>query len=385
MKLLIGGDFAPTKQNFDLFEQGDAEALYSSELLNYLKTFDYRVFDFETVFEGKGTLIEKHGPLITTPTSCLPGITAINPNLFVLANNHINNLGKEGIQHSFDILEQNNIAHVGAGVNLTQAREPYILEHEGLKIGFYACAEHEFNAADKQKAGVNPYDPLESFDDIRKAKALCDYLIVFYHGGMIEYRYPLPTERRVFRKFVDAGADLIVGQHTHCIGCAENYQGKTLLYGQGDFLFARPTLNEYRYSGLLLEITIDQEGLRIDYNLRIKPKNTIRLATDAEKEEILGAFLKRGQEIQDPQRYAEIYESHLEARKGFYLDRLLGKFGRSLLYAGLNKLTGGHYRTWKMHRRFSKTDWLILDNWVSCETHQELFRDMIQSEWQEKS
>lgn len=384
MKLLIGGDFAPTKQNFDLFEQGDAETLYSSELLDYLKAFDYRVFDFESVFEGKGTLIEKHGPLITTPVSCLPGINAINPNLFVLANNHSNNLGAEGIQHSFDIFEQNNIAHVGAGVNLAQAREPYILEYEGLKIGFYACAEHEFNAASDQKAGVNPYDPLESFDDIRQAKTLCDYLIVFYHGGMIEFRYPLPTQRRVFKKFVDAGADLVVGQHTHCIGCAESYQGKTLLYGQGDFLFARPTLNEYRFSGLLLEVSIDKDGLTVDYNLRIKPKNTIRLASAEEKREILGTFYERGQDIQDAQHYEEIYHAHLKARKDFYLDRLLGKFGRSYIYAAFNKLTGGRYRQWKMRRRFGKMDWLILDNWVSCETHQELFRDMIREEWRDR-
>lgn len=385
MKLFIGGDFAPTEQNAKLFKQGNAEALFTSELLEYLKGFDYRIFDFETVFEGRGTLVQKHGPLITTPPDTLPGILALNPSLFVLANNHITNLGAEGIEHSLNILKQHHIAHVGVGSSLAAARQPYFIEHEGIKVGFYACAEHEFNSAGKTHAGVNPYDPLESFDDVRAIKAQCDYLIVFYHGGMLEYRYPLPTERRVFQKFVDAGADLVVGQHTHCIGCAESYKGKTLLYGQGDFLFARPTLNEYRYSGLLLDVTIDKSGLSVEYELRIKPEHTIRLATPEEKAEILGAFWQRGTNLQDPARFADAYEKQLEKSKDFYLDRLLGKFGRSLVYQGLNKLTKGAYRRWKMRRRFGATDWLILDNWLSCETHHELFRDMVARKWQGRS
>lgn len=385
MKILIGGDFSPTEFNFDLFEQGDVQKLYGEEMLSYLAQFDYRVFDFETVFEGKGAPIQKHGPLITTPASTLPGITAIHPDLFVLANNHINNLGKAGIEHTEELLDSNGISYVGAGADLDEARRPLYVTRDGITLGFYACAEHEFNSASADTAGVNPYDPLTTFDDIREMKSRCDYLIVFYHGGLIEYRYPLPGEQRVFHKFVDCGADLVIGQHTHCIGCREVYRGKTLIYGQGDFFFARPTRNEYRYSGLLIEVEASEEGLSVDYDVRVKPENTIRMATPQEKADILGAFEKRSAEIMDPDALVDIYKEHLAKKKYFYLDRLMGKYGRSLVYAGLNKLTGGHYRLWKLRRRFKKTDWLILDNWVSCETHHEIFQDLIEDEWRHLS
>lgn len=161
MKLLIGGDFAPTKANFDLFEQGSPQALYSEELASYLARFDFRVFDFETVLEGAGTPITKHGPIITTPERCMPGIDTIHPNLFTLANNHSVNLGPEGIAHTKEVLAAHGIQSIGAGADIAEARKPYYLEVDGITIGFYTCAEHEFNAAGEHAAGVNPYDPLE--------------------------------------------------------------------------------------------------------------------------------------------------------------------------------------------------------------------------------
>lgn len=382
MNILIGGDFAPTKPNFELFEQGDAEKLYGKELFDYLNGFDFRVFDLETVFEGSGSPIDKHGPIITTPERCMPGINVIHPDLFILANNHVINHGAEGIEHTRKILAENGIASIGAGLDIAEAREPYYLTADGLTIGFYACAEHEFNAATEHSFGVNPYDPLVTFDEVREAKQNCDYLIVLYHGGMIEYRYPLPNERRALRKFVDCGADLVVGQHTHCIGCAETYKGKTIVYGQGDFYFARPTKNEYRFSGLLIEVEATKEKLSVSYNVRVKPEDTIRLATDEERMEILDAFEKRGQEIQDEDRFRQLYEARLEERRRFYLDRLFGRFGRSLPFAAIDKLSGRLYSRDLYRRRFTKLDWLILDNWISCETHREFFNDLIVREWQ---
>ena len=381
MRIFIGGDFAPTKENFALFEQGNAEELYGHDLIEYLAGFDYRIFDFETVFEGRGEPITKHGPLITTPASCMPGIDAIHPDLFVLANNHAANLGREGIEHTKEVLANHGISHIGAGSTINEAREPLFVTEGDLTVGFYACAEHEFNAADKTTAGVNPYDPLTTFDEVCEAKRHCDQLIVFYHGGMIEYRYPLPNERRVFHKLIDCGADLVVGQHTHCVGCAESYHGKTAIYGQGDFLFARPTRNEYRYSGLLVAVEASREGISVSYDVRVKPEDTIRLATAEERESVLRDFERRGEELCDEERLAQIYREQLEKKKEFYLERIFGKYGRSLVYAALNKLTHSKYGQNRLKRHFAQLDWLILDNWISCETHREFFIDLIQNEW----
>ncbi len=381
MRILIGGDFAPTTYNFELFENGDLERLYSSELLNYLRSFDYRVLDFETVFEGKGNKIKKCGPHITSPEKTLPGILGINPNLFVLANNHINNLGPEGIQNTIEILDREGVAHIGAGDNVQNARKAHYIQDGNNTIGFYACGEHEYNAADENSAGINAYDPLTVFDDIRQAKEKCDYLIVFYHGGLIEFRYPLRGERKILRKMVDCGADLIVGQHTHCIGCMEEYKGKTIIYGQGDFLFARPSQNEYRYSGLLVEVNVSDEGLSVNYNVRIKPNNTIRMADASEKEMVLSDFFHRSSDLLLDERMDMIYSKHFASLKKKYYGELIGKKGRSVIFRGLSLIFGFRYVDWIMKFYFNETNWLSLDNDLTCETHNEILRELVRQKW----
>lgn len=381
MKILIGGDFAPTSFNFELFEKGDLNSLYTNEMVEYLNQFDYRVFDFETVFDGRGQKIQKCGPYMIAPESTLPGIKGIHPDLLILANNHINNLGKDGILHTEEILDREGIDHIGAGKDIEEARKVLFLERDGLKIGFYACAEHEYNAADENTAGVNAYDPLTVFDDIREAKKQCDQLIVFFHGGVIQYRYPLKGERRALRKMVDCGADLVVGQHTHCIGCQETYKGRNIVYGQGDFLFARPTRNEYRASGLLMEVDITKESLIVNYKVRIKPQDTIRMANAAEKKEVLDAFYARSRNLLSDEKMNGIYHEFMESKKRKYFGELMGKKGRSYIFRGLGKLFGNKYVDWEVNRKFRQDNWLSLDNDLTCESHKEIFTDLVNDKW----
>jgi hypothetical protein len=69
---------------------------------------------------------------------------------------------------------------VGAGSNLNEAAKPYIWEHDGIQVGFYACAEYEFTIATEHSPGANPFDPLESLDHISILRNECDYIIVLY-------------------------------------------------------------------------------------------------------------------------------------------------------------------------------------------------------------
>ena len=81
---------------------------------------------------------------------------------------------------------------------------------EGKKIGIYACVEHEFTVATEKESGANPIDLLETPDHIVELKKQCDYVIVLYHGGKEQYRYPSPNLQKTCRKLVEKGADLVV-------------------------------------------------------------------------------------------------------------------------------------------------------------------------------
>lgn len=105
------------------------------------------------------------------------GIEKILPDLLIFANNHILDQG-EGLYSTLRVLEDNNINYVGAGSNLHEAARPYVLEQNGICIGVYACAEHEFTIASENSVGANPFDSLENLDHISCLKNSCDYVIV---------------------------------------------------------------------------------------------------------------------------------------------------------------------------------------------------------------
>ena len=229
MKMIIGADLVPTESNYKYFELGDAERLIGKELSEKLQAADFTIFNLELPLTDDASPIEKCGPNLIAPTSTIAGLKAIDPHFFTLANNHIMDQGAKGLEATMRVLDQAGIAYAGAGVDLAhaQAAASYVMEREGVRVGIYCCAEYEFSIADENTPGANPFDPFESLDHVKALKENCDYVIVLYHGGKEHYRYPSPYLQKVCRKLVSKGADLVVCQHSHCIGCEEKWHKGT--------------------------------------------------------------------------------------------------------------------------------------------------------------
>ena len=359
-EILIGSDLVPTETNFDLFETGDVKALAGDALLNVLKQADFRMFNLETPVCDKEDHIPKVGPYLMTPTRTMLGIKGFNPSLLALANNHIMDQGEQGLYSTITEMEKWNIPYVGVGKNLSEAKRPYILEKDGVKVGIYNCAEHEFSIAEDNKAGANPFDLLESFDHISVLKEECNYVIVLYHGGKEHYRYPSPNLQKVCRKMVDKGADLIICQHTHCIGAKEEYAGSTIVYGQGNFLFDHSKREEWQTS-LLVKATIS-DTMKIDYIPICKKENIIALAENSDAKNIMDNFESRSQEILTPGFVEEKYKEFCLTEMKWYLYALAG--GRANLKIDFTEFEPD-YSEWGV---------LCMMNYTICEQHYELVR-----------
>ena len=100
--------------------------------------------------------------------------------------------------------------------------------------------EHEYSYALKDRMGTNPYSPFDTMRDIKKAKENADYVVVIYHGGKEISRYPSPRLLEHCREMVLSGASVVLTQHSHCIGCYEEYEGGHILYGQGNLNYFSP-------------------------------------------------------------------------------------------------------------------------------------------------
>ncbi|MBQ2704036.1 MAG: CapA family protein [Clostridia bacterium] len=361
MRIIIGADLVPTQTNILAFKQGDALAIVGEKAVNWLKDADFRIYNLETPLCDEANPINKNGPHLITPTAAVKGYKALGADLLSMANNHILDQGQQGILSTFKAVDGENIARLGCGTP-TDAAKPYIINDNGKKIGVYSCAEHEFSIASGDKLGANPFDPLECPDRIAKLKAECDFVIVLYHGGREFYRYPLPQLQKNCRKLVEKGADLVVCQHTHCVGCYEDYSDGKIVYGQGNFVFDRKS-DEYWNTSLLIKVdTLTKE---VEYLPLSKASGTLKAAEGDEAQAIIDGFLKRSEEIKDEDFVAKRLKQEAKAN-ALYIARSLA--GNSLFHKVLCKLAPSLLE--KMLLKKAKR--LKTLNLITCESHREI-------------
>ena len=372
MKIVIAGDLVPTKTNELLFEKGDIEALLGSALKSRWESSDLRIFNLEAPVIDGGKPIVKSGPNLKIKTGCMKGIKELNPTIVTVANNHIRDFGTIGWNSTKKLLGQFGIPYIGAGDNYDEANAYKIVECEGRKVGFYACAEHEFSIVSNYGAGANAFCGYRNLMAIKTLKENADFVIVLYHGGKEHYAYPTPNQQIVCHEMIESGANLVVCQHSHCIGCKEEYQDGTIVYGQGNFIFDGSNETCWKTS-LIVEVTLG-EKIFINYIPIEKKGNVICELDGGRRERILNEFISRSNEILSEHAVREIYEKYLE---GTAVDYLYTCAGWNKLIRGIDKyilkrrLIKGYFNVKK------KT---ILLGMIQCETHREIIESYLRKE-----
>lgn len=261
-KIIIVGDLFPVPSNFDLFSKGDVQTLFGQKICDLFASADYRICNLEGALTDGTERCEKTGPAYIAPTSTVKAFKELGIDCCTLANNHITDGGHSGVLDTMRTLDDYGIQHLGAGENGNSIRKFHVFEVSNHKIGLYNVAETMYNAPTETKAGAHLYDEYLVCKDIEKYKALCDHLIVVYHGGIEKFRYPSPEIKKRFHRMADCGAGMILSQHTHCVGSEEYYNGAYLLYGQGNFLF-KSFVEGLTDSGLILEVFFENDKFSI--------------------------------------------------------------------------------------------------------------------------
>lgn len=203
-------------------------------------------------------------------------------------------------------------------------------------------------------------------------KEKCDYLVVLHHGGKEYYRYPSPNLQKICRKITQKGADLVVCQHSHCIGCFEEYQGSTIVYGQGNFIFDHSE-SEYWQTSLVLNVNIKNE-LKVDFIPIIKKNNVIQLAGVEEQMEILSLFHERSEEIMQPGFIEKEYNKFAKESTGHYL-RTLSGMGKWI--SRLDRLV---FKGNLLKNKYDRKQLLSIQNYIECEAHRELILTALKGE-----
>lgn len=196
--------------------------------------------------EGELCLANLEGPILA-PNHGLDALPKAGPVLaqaeppegfalaYVLANNHTMDYGIPGLRATLECLDDRGIAHCGGGLSMAAAREPVTFEEEGAKIGVLSCCEAQFGVAGEREGGVAECGSWV-YEAIRRLRASVDAVVVSTHAAMEDSPWPSPFLQDLYRSYIDQGATIVHGHHSHVPQGYEHYRNGLILYGLGNFV-----------------------------------------------------------------------------------------------------------------------------------------------------
>lgn len=160
-----------------------------------------------------------------------------------LANNHTYDYGAVSFEDTITTLNNANLPFVGAGQNFAEASAPTTFLINGYKVGFLACSSVE-SPIQTPVAGENSPGIMGAYDSgeamaaaIRRAKETCDYVIAYPHWGIERTTVLTDAQLTNGKKYIDAGACAVIGNHPHVLQGMEIYRGCPIAYSLGNFWF----------------------------------------------------------------------------------------------------------------------------------------------------
>jgi len=292
------------------------EAIFSPGILEKLSQADLVVGNLECPLTKKG---EKLGE-----TSFKAHPDAIHTlrkfHHFSFANNHIFDCGKKGAKETMEVLTKYGKSFSGIG-NKEQIYSTQRIK--GKEVSFISCA---VNYCIKNETKESPFILAANNPKISaaikeiKEKNKESLVVVLIHGGNEMIPYPEPSFRRQCREYIDAGADVVVSNHSHVLGGEEKYKKGIIFYSLGDFVFDGQSY--LRRSSGILYLKFDKVFEWELIPTQIEKDLRTSLSSDKDAKIILKGWQKRTK-IYKKSNYDYIYRQlYLRSLLFFQLDRI---------------------------------------------------------------
>lgn len=224
-------------------ELGSVESCFDTEVLDTLRNSDVTLINNEFSISTRGTQLEGKTWKFRAHPDTIQIHKELGADIVSLANNHVYDYNETGFLDTLDHLEAAGMPYVGAGRNLDEAKQAQYFIVNGIKVGIVAASRAEkvyfTPVATDESAGImGTYESAEFLDAIKEADAQCDILIAYVHWGTEGSTVLEDAQKNMAREYVDAGADAVIGAHTHCLQGMEFYNGKPVVYSLSNFWFS---------------------------------------------------------------------------------------------------------------------------------------------------
>ena len=266
------------------------EDLIAGEVLSFLHSGDHVAANVEgpildvpanTTTEGAAQLMHTMNP------GAVNVLKKMHADIWNICNNHIMDAGEDGMKATLTEAAHAGVKTLGAGMNIDEASKPLILDEAGgiglIGVGY----QRGCKPAGPDKAGClnwSDYNLIET--RIREIKKTCRWCVIVSHGGEEFTSLATPYTRDRYLKYLEMGADVIIGHHPHVPMNYETVGDKLIFYSLGNFIFDTPYQRAQFNTqyGLLVKLNFTKEAVSFD---------AFGIEIDREKERVIKGDIPR--------------------------------------------------------------------------------------------
>ncbi|MCR4568358.1 MAG: CapA family protein [Pseudobutyrivibrio sp.] len=242
------------------------EDCFSEDLLEEMRSADVLMINNEFAYTNRGQALFGKAYTFRAIPVRVSNLATIGADVVNIANNHVFDYDETGFLDTLETLEGASMPYVGAGRNLDEAKRPVYYIAGGRKIAIVSATQIERTlnftreATDTTPGVLKCLNPECFCKVIKTAKNNADYVIVIPHWGTEGNANYGPDQVALARAFVEAGADVIIGGHTHCLQTIEYMDDVPIYYSLGNYWFSTTSNMPAAYSTAIAQVRINPEG-----------------------------------------------------------------------------------------------------------------------------
>lgn len=252
---------------------------------------DFPTVNFESIATSNQSTLDMIHPVkdfaYYTSDLSLPLLKDLNVNFVTLGNNHVYDYNAIGLIDTLNALDENEIAHSGAGMSVDEAFAPYQTHIKGRAFSFvgatsirgdkhdllYVAHEQDTQKDDPfatQGGAADAHDKAKIASTLNLESKLGYFPIYQFHGG-IEYTHaPNSVALRLMKNAIENKASLIVSHHPHTAQGYGMKDGVFMAYGMGNFIFDQDRLDTLLSHILVCDVNQTSTTQAIGYPIYVE-------------------------------------------------------------------------------------------------------------------
>lgn len=246
--MLFGGDVQLADGYAPMYKlrarANGAQDCFSPETMQTMQAADIFMLNNEFTYTNRGTPTAGKKYTFRAKPDNIKVLDALGTDIVSTANNHSYDYGEVSLLDTIDTLNKDEMPFVGSGHNLAEASQPVIFQNSRMKIAYLSATQIERlnnpdtkGATDTTPGVFRCWQADELLKDVQAQKAAGCFVVAYVHWGTESTPKLDSFQTKLADELVQAGADLIIGDHPHVLQGIDLKNGVPVIYSLGNYWF----------------------------------------------------------------------------------------------------------------------------------------------------